>query len=112
MGCQSNTVVIAIMANNRHSVYSTTSGFVPLGAGSNQQITTSSLLAALHNGYQSGVPYHVDASTTLVVNSNQHDSKLVVDEALGVKVWEHARRRAEDQTILVGYGIQFTGSLA
>lgn len=91
------------MANNRQSVYSTTShsNFAPLGGGS-QQITTSSLLAALHNGYQSGVPYHVDASTTLVVNSNQHDSKLVVDEGLGVKVWEHARRRAEDQTIFIG----------
>lgn len=38
----------------------------------------------------------------MVVNSNLHDSKLVVDEALGVKVWEHARRRAEDQTILIG----------
>ena len=92
------------MANTRHSVYSTTShsNFAPLGSGSTQQITTSSLLAALHNGYQTGVPYHVDASTTLVVNSNQHDAKPVVDEGLGVKVWEHARRRAEDQTILIG----------
>ncbi|KAF8461709.1 chitin synthase-domain-containing protein [Kalaharituber pfeilii] len=91
-------------SNNRHSVYSATShsNFAPLGSGSTQQVTTSSLLAALHNGYQAGVPYSVDASTTLVVNSNQHDSKLVVDETLGVKVWEHARRRAEDQTILIG----------
>lgn len=95
------------MANNRHSVYSTTShsNFAPLGTGTNQQITTSSLLAALHSGYQSGIPHHVDASTTLVVNSNQHDAKLVVDDGLGVRTWEHARRRAEDQTILIGYAL-------
>ena len=93
------------MANTRHSVYSTTShsNFAPLGAGANQQITTSSLLAALHSSYQSGIPHHVDASTTLVVNSNQHDAKLVVDDGLGIRAWEHARRRAEDQTILIGY---------
>ena len=92
-------------ANNRHSIYSTTShsNFAPFGAGSNPQVTTSSLLSALHNGYQAGVPHQVDASTTLVVNSNQFDTKLVVDEGLGIKVWEHARRRAEDQTILIGY---------
>ena len=92
-------------SGNRNSIYSTTShsNYAPHGGQTGQQVSTSSLLAALHNAYQSGTPHQVDASTTLVVNSNQYDAKLVVDEALGVKVWEHARRRAEDQTILIGY---------
>lgn len=86
-------------STNRFSMLSTTSH---PNFPTNAPMSTSSLLSALHQAYQNGAPYTLDASTTLVVNSNQADSKLVVDEALGVKVWEHARRRAEDQTIVIG----------
>lgn len=85
---------------NRQSIYSTTSTQNPFAnPNSNPQATTSSLLAALHNAYQAGVPYNIDAATTLVVNGADGD-RLVLDESLIVKAWEHARRRAEDQTIV------------
>lgn len=87
--------------NSRQSIYSTTSTQNPFANpnSGNPQATTSSLLAALHNAYQSGIPYNVDAATTLVVNGVDGD-RLVLDETLVVKAWEHARRRAEDQTVV------------
>lgn len=95
--------------SNRHSIYSTTSAS-PYGGGVQQTsgtVTTSSLLSALHNAYQSGIPYALDASTTLVVNSSNSGGTGgygtgVIDETVGTRAWEHARRRAEDQTILLG----------
>ncbi|RPB01134.1 hypothetical protein L873DRAFT_1677912 [Choiromyces venosus 120613-1] len=95
--------------SNRHSVYSTTSAS-PYGGTAAQTsgtVTTSSLLSALHSAYQSGIPHALDASTTLVVNSSNSGGTGgygtgVIDETLGTRVWEHARRRAEDQTILLG----------
>ena len=101
--------------SNRHSIYSTTSAS-PYGGGGAAQgsgtVTTSSLLSALHNAYQSGTPHALDASTTLVVNSSNSGGTGgygtgVVDETLGTRAWEHARRRAEDQTILLGYACIF-----
>lgn len=93
--------------SNRHSIYSTTSAS-PYAANQQGggQITTSSLLTALHNSYQSGQPHSLDASTTLVVNSgnglgNAGYGGGVIDENVGTRAWEHARRRAEDQTILL-----------
>lgn len=94
--------------SNRHSIYSTTSAS-PYAANTQQaggQVTTSNLLSALHNSYQSGTPHTLDASTTLVVNSgnglgNAGYGGGVIDENVGTRAWEHARRRAEDQTILL-----------
>ncbi|KAL7272141.1 hypothetical protein RUND412_005070 [Rhizina undulata] len=94
---------------NRHSIYSTTSAS-PYGANPGLQsgggtVTTSSLLSALHNAYQSGVHHPLDASTILVVNSGAGNGAYpggVIDESIGTRVWEHARRRAEDQTVLIG----------
>jgi chitin synthase len=94
---------------NRHSVYSTTSASPYAGgAGANQAVgnlTTSSLLSALHNTYLSGTPYLLDAATTIVVNpgAGQGSSGFsgVIDEGVGPRAWEHARRRAEDQTIVL-----------
>jgi chitin synthase len=70
-------------------------------------LTTSTLLSALHNAYLSGSVYPLDAATTVVVNSGAgrgaNQFMGVFDEELGMRVWEHARRRAEDQTIVLAY---------
>lgn len=94
--------------SHRNSIYSTASGPAFQNSAANQQsgtITTSSLLAALHNAYQSGTPYALDTSTSVVVNSGAGQAAEafvgVLDEELGMRAWEHARRRAEDQTILL-----------
>lgn len=91
--------------SSRNSIYSTTSTQNPFAgpAAANAQVTTSTLLATLHNVYQAGVPHNIDASTTLVVNGADGE-RLVLDDQLVIKAWEHARRRAEDQTILSRYG--------
>ncbi|KFY43308.1 hypothetical protein V494_02029 [Pseudogymnoascus sp. VKM F-4513 (FW-928)] len=69
------------------------------------QVSTTTLLNALHNTYTSSQPYQLDASTSLVVNTwltaAQGDGG-VVDAALAARAWEHARRRAEDGCIMLG----------
>lgn len=96
-------------SNNRHSIYSTTSA-APYGNMPSTQpgtLTTSTLLSALHNAYLSGSVYALDAATSVVVNAGagRGTSQFVgvFDEELGMRAWEHARRRAEDQTIVLAY---------
>lgn len=95
--------------NNRQSIYSTTSASPYGNVPSNQPgtLTTSSLLSALHNAYLSGSVYPLDAATSVVVNSgagrDTSQYSAVFDEELGMRAWEHARRRAEDQTIVLTY---------
>jgi chitin synthase len=100
------------------SMYSTASSLqgVPRNANSaaqqSTQVSTTTLLNAIHTIYTSGQPYRLDASTSLVVNTwltasqADHDGRTggTVDRALAVRAWEHARRRAEDGCILLGYG--------
>ncbi|TGZ77235.1 hypothetical protein EX30DRAFT_311518 [Ascodesmis nigricans] len=95
-------------SNNRHSIYSNASASPFQAIGGQQQpgnITTSALLNALHNSYVSGTPYPLDATTTLVVNSGNGQGSgsfvATIDEEIGTRAWEHARRRAEDQTIIL-----------
>jgi chitin synthase len=74
------------------------------------QVSTTTLLNAIHNIYTSSQPYKLDASTSLVVNTwltaTQVDqngrSGGVVDHELAIRAWEHARRRAEDGCIMLG----------
>ncbi|KFY72666.1 hypothetical protein V499_07207 [Pseudogymnoascus sp. VKM F-103] len=74
------------------------------------QVSTTTLLNALHNTYTSSQPYQLDASTSLVVNTwltatqvdHNGGSGGVVDAALAARAWEHARRRAEDGCIMLG----------
>ena len=74
------------------------------------QVSTTTLLNALHTSYTSAQPYRLDASTSLVVNtwltamgSNvQGQSGGIVDTDLVRQAWEHCRRRAEDGCILLG----------
>ncbi|KAH8602128.1 chitin synthase-domain-containing protein [Bisporella sp. PMI_857] len=103
-------------ANNRMSMYSTASSMhgglrnVNSAAQQSTQMSTTTLLNAVHNIYTSAQPYKLDASTSLVVNTwltasqPDHTGQTggTVDAALAVRAWEHARRRAEDGCIVLG----------
>lgn len=75
------------------------------------QVSTTTLLNALHNAYLSSQPYALDAGSSLVVNTWLTAAQVgadgrvggTVDRTLGARAWEHARRRAEDGTIILGY---------
>jgi chitin synthase len=104
------------MANHqaRMSMYSMTSDSAggPRGAGQQStQVSTTTLLNAVHNIYLSSQPYSLDAGTSLVVNSwlsatqTGPDGKVggTVDATIAARAWEHARRRAEDGCIVLGF---------
>ncbi|KAF3908196.1 hypothetical protein AA313_de0202422 [Arthrobotrys entomopaga] len=101
--------------NPRQSTYSTTSGplsTTPQGSGN---INTSTLIASLHNAFQAGASFQLDAGTSLVVTSALaatgsngtmgtgvgSSGADTIDAGLTARVWEHARRRAEDQCIVI-----------
>lgn len=99
-------------ASNRLSTYSGSS--TPTGVRSaaqhSTQVSTTTLLNALHTIYTSAQPYRLDASTSLVVNTwltaanpdiDGHQGGTV-DRDLATQAWEHARRRAEDGCIVLG----------
>lgn len=96
---------------SRYSVYSNVSS-APRPAAQSSQVSTTSLLNALHSFYASGQPYQLDASTSLVVNTwvtaHSHlpdgSSAVTIDRDLAARAWEHARRRAEDGCIVLWYG--------
>ena len=75
------------------------------------QVSTSTLLNALHSFYMAGQPYQLDSSTSLVVNTwvaaatTLPDGRngATVDRDLAMRAWEHARRRAEDGCIILWY---------
>ncbi|OJJ47220.1 hypothetical protein ASPZODRAFT_15898 [Penicilliopsis zonata CBS 506.65] len=102
--------------SNRYSVYSTMSGAAPQQAS---QVSTTSLLNALHSFYASGQPCQLDASTSLVVNTwatAVHGTPDginggTIDRDLALRAWEHARRRAEDGCIVLCSTHQSTPSL-
>ncbi|KAI9714246.1 MAG: hypothetical protein M1828_001177 [Chrysothrix sp. TS-e1954] len=74
------------------------------------QLSTQTLLNAVHTSYSASKPYPLDASTTLVVNTSLGAASLgpdgrvegIVDSELAQRAWEHARRRAEDGCIVLG----------
>ena len=98
---------------NRMSMVSGTS--TPTGIRSTAQqatqVSTTTLLNALHTTYASAQPYRLDASTTLVVNTwltaanpgFNGQQGGTVDVELARQAWEHARRRAEDACVVLGY---------
>lgn len=84
----------------------------PRGASQQStQVSTTTLLNGIHNIYMSSQPYRLDAGTSLVVNTwltatqAGLDGKTggTVDHDLAARAWEHARRRAEDGCIVLGY---------
>ncbi|KAK4226370.1 family 2 putative glycosyltransferase [Podospora fimiseda] len=96
---------------NRMSMYSMASEPGPRAPGQQSaQVSTTTLLNAVHNIYLSGQPYRLDAGTSLVVNTWLTASQAgadgrvggTVDAALAARAWEHARRRAEDGCIVLG----------
>ena len=109
--------IFTMAGNNRMSMYSTTSSAfgAPRNANSaaqqSTQVSTTTLLNAVHTIYTSAQPYRLDASTSLVVNTwltasqPDHEGRVggTVDAALAARAWEHARRRAEDGCIVLGY---------
>ncbi|KAF2502971.1 hypothetical protein BU16DRAFT_498901 [Lophium mytilinum] len=96
--------------NNRMSTFSNLSQGPRPSNATSTQVSTTTLLNALHTNYASGEPYYLEASTSLVVNTWVNASNVgsdgriggTVDMELGRKAWEHARRRAEDGCIVLG----------
>ncbi|KAI3317466.1 glycosyltransferase family 2 protein [Xylariaceae sp. AK1471] len=97
----------------RMSMYSVTSESFggPRGAGQqSSQVSTTTLLNAIHNIYLSSQPYRLDAATSVAVNTWLTATQIgpdgrpggTVDAALAARAWEHARRRAEDGCIVLG----------
>jgi len=102
---------------SRMSHYSTGSGMhqsrtntMQASLQASAQVSTTTLLNALHNAYSSGQPYPLEPSTSLVVNTwvsatqTGADGRVggTVDVELARRSWEHARRRAEDSAIVLG----------
>ncbi|PIB00109.1 Chitin synthase 6 [Cercospora beticola] len=86
---------------------------------SSSQVSTTTLLNALHSCFKEGTPYALESSTSLVVNTWQTGCSTgpdgryggAVDAELARRTWEHARRRAEDACIVLGSLHQSTPSL-
>jgi chitin synthase len=73
------------------------------------QVSTQTLLNALHTCFRDSQPNELEFSTSLAVNSwltatSGQDGKTggVVDVELAERIWQHARRRAEDATVVLG----------
>jgi chitin synthase len=92
---------------NRMSMYSMASESLggPRGGQQNTQVSTTTLLNTIHNIYLSSQPHQLDASTSLVVNTwlTAAQGNPAIDGSLSARAWEHARRRAEDGCIILGY---------
>ncbi|KIX05210.1 uncharacterized protein Z518_06082 [Rhinocladiella mackenziei CBS 650.93] len=98
---------------NRYSTFSNNSsqvGAARSAAQQSTQVSTTTLLNALHTIYASGQTYQLDSSTSIAVNTwltalnpDAH-GRLggSVDAGIASRAWEHARRRAEDGCIILG----------
>ncbi|KAJ5662205.1 uncharacterized protein N7477_009821 [Penicillium maclennaniae] len=109
--------------SNRYSVFSNQSAGLSAGprpaSQHATQVSTTTLLNALHSFYSAGQSYQLDAGTSLVVNTwvtagttlPDGRSGATVDRDLAVRAWEHARRRAEDGCVVLCSLHQSTPSL-
>jgi chitin synthase len=98
--------------NNRLSTMASGTSATGRAAGTSQssQVSTQSLLNALHTGFQNALPHSLESSTSLAVNTWVTASGVGPDGRIGGtadvdlarKAWEHARRRAEDGCIILG----------
>jgi hypothetical protein len=101
--------------SNRYSVFSNQSAGLSAGprpaSQHATQVSTTTLLNALHSFYNAGQSYPLDAGTSLVVNTwvtaattlPDGRSGTTVDRDMAVRAWEHARRRAEDGCVVLWY---------
>lgn len=83
------------------------------GGPQTAQVSTTTLLNAIHNIYLNSQPHQLESSTSLVVNTwlTAAQANPTVDPTLASKAWEHARRRAEDGCIILGSLHQSTPSV-
>ncbi|KAK9454908.1 chitin synthase-domain-containing protein [Dipodascopsis uninucleata] len=88
-------------------------------AQSTVQPNPNSVLAALKNAYDNVQPVRLSATALITfvkgsdaIDSSNDDSEQIIDSALLTAVWEHARRRAEDQTVLICSGSSSVSSWA
>lgn len=101
--------------SNRYSVFSTQSGGLSPGSRPVSQhatqVSTTTLLNALHSFYTAGQSYQLDSGTSLAVNTwvtaatTLPDGRngATIDRDMAVRAWEHARRRAEDGCVVLWY---------
>lgn len=98
---------------NRYSTYSNNSSQVGAARSAAQQptqVSTTTLLNALHTIYASGQTYQLDSATSIAVNTwltalnpdAQGRTGGAVDADIASRAWEHARRRAEDGCVILG----------
>lgn len=92
---------------NRMSMFSVGSeapGHPRAGGPQTAQVSTTTLLNAIHNIYSSSQPHQIDSTTSLVVNTwlTASQAGATVDPSLATRAWEHCRRRAEDGLIILG----------
>jgi chitin synthase len=95
---------------NRMSMFSAASDLPAnsrAGGPQTAQVSTTTLLNAAHNIYLAAQSHQLDSSTSLVVNTwlTAAQAGPTVDPALSNRAWEHARRRAEDGLIILGYAL-------
>ncbi|KAG8419173.1 hypothetical protein J3458_004075 [Metarhizium acridum] len=101
---------------NRMSMFSVGSegpGNQRAGGPQTAQVSTTTLLNAIHNIYLASQPHQLESSTSLVVNTwlTAAQGNPTVDSTLSSKAWEHARRRAEDGCVILGSLHQSTPSV-
>ncbi|KAK9436803.1 class VII chitin synthase [Metarhizium brunneum] len=101
---------------NRMSMFSVGSegpGNQRAGGPQTAQVSTTTLLNAIHNIYLASQPHQLESSTSLVVNTwlTAAQGNPTVDSTLASKAWEHARRRAEDGCVILGSLHQSTPSV-
>lgn len=100
---------MSFVNNSRMSVYSTASTNAQRAPTSATQVSTTTLLNTLNSAFKSGQPYNLEPSTSLVVNTwvnakTMENGRIggTVDLDLVRKTYEHARRRVEDGTLVLG----------
>ncbi|KAL9088703.1 MAG: hypothetical protein Q9159_002954 [Coniocarpon cinnabarinum] len=106
-------------AASRLSSYSNNSNLSRATPLPSAQVSTQTLLNALHSSYSQSKPLNLESSTSLVVNTwlaaarEGPDGRLggTVDSEIASRAWEHARRRAEDACIVLGSLHESTPSL-
>ncbi|CAH0035910.1 unnamed protein product [Clonostachys rhizophaga] len=73
------------------------------GRPSNALLSNVALLNAVHDAYLHAEPYPLDAKTSIVVNTWRESNRKAptIDSSLAARAWEHARRRIEDNCVLL-----------
>jgi len=93
--------------SNRNSSYSAYTQSGNSYAPQNDQVSTQTLLNALHNSHNSGTPLSLESSTGVVINAWNSTGladgrqRPTIDEQIARRAWEHVRRRAEDGCVVL-----------